>query len=66
MFNTGAHGVKSEISLDTGVDSVSCLRFLPKPDLESDFRMKTGPGAGVRSSVFTWVGQLILLNLNFL
>jgi len=45
------------------------LQFLPKPeqDLESDFWMKTGPGAGagVRISVFTGVGQLILLNLYF-
>jgi len=39
---------------------------LPKPEQnpESDFCMKTGPGAGVRISVFTGVGQLILLNLN--
>ena len=42
--------------------------ILPKPeqDLESDFWMKTELGAGVRISVFTGIGWLILLNLNFL
>jgi len=35
-------------------------------DLESDFLMKTGPGAGVTISVFTGVRQLIFLNLDFL
>ena len=63
------HGVKSEISLETGVDSGRSLQFLLKPEQnpESDFLIKTGPGAGtgVGISVFTGVGQLILLNLNF-
>jgi len=35
-------------SRSAGVDSGRSLRFLPKPeqDPESDFWMKTGPGAG--------------------
>jgi len=47
-------------SRSAGVDSGRSLRFLPKPDQdpESDFWLKTGPGAGAgaRISVFTGVG----------
>jgi len=51
-----------------GVDYGRSLRFLPKleQNQESDFWIKTRPRAGVRNSVFTGFGQLILLNLNFL
>ena len=51
-------------SRSAGVDSGRSQRFLPKleQDPESEFWMKTGPGAGVgvRILVFTGVGQLIL------
>ena len=58
--------MKSEVSLDTG----RSLRFLPKPeqDSESDFWLKTGPwaGAGVRISVFYRSRVINFIKFNFL